>query len=145
MTISELKRKSNKFVASLDATIERIVNYNEDLEQLNKDQLKASQLANGQNITPPYSNPYAHWKSITYPASFGDGKVNLFLTGALYQNMEIKAKGKSYQILSLVPYAAKLVNKYTNLIFGIAPSNQDKAKAITTKLLANEYRAKVIS
>ena len=58
--------------------------------------------------------------------------------------MDIKAKGMKYEILSLVPYAASLVRKYTNKIFGIAPSNMGKAKAITTKAISKEYRKEVL-
>lgn len=145
MTIAELRQRSNKFVKQLPKTIEKAVNYNEDLEQLNKDQLKQSKLSNDSSINPPYSAPYAHWKSKYHASSYGDGKVNLFLTGKLYNNMDIKVKGNQYEIVSLVSYAAKLIRKYSKFIFGIAPSNQDKARAITTKLLADEYRIKVLS
>ena len=144
MEVKELKKRSNKFVANLDTTIERIINFNEDLEKLNKDQLQASKLNNDQQIAPQYSPGYASWKAQNFASSFGNGKVNLFLTGVLYQNMDIKAKGQSYEIVSLVPYAAKLVNKYSNRIFGIAPSNQAKAKTITTKLLTTEYKKQVL-
>jgi len=144
MKISELRKRSNKFVSELDSIIEKAVNYNEDLEQLNKQQLKASKLANDQSISPKYSPGYAAWKSMMYPQSFGDGKVNLFLTGDMYNNMEIKAKGREYKIISMLPYVAGLIRKYSDKIFGIAPSNQTKAKEITSNLIAMEYKKRVL-
>lgn len=144
MTIAELRIRSDAFIANLPATIERIINFNEDLEQLNKDQLKKSKLSNDSDITPDYSPGYAMWKSQFYPSSFGSGKVNLFLTGDLYKNMDIKVKGNQYQILSTVPYVPKLARKYGDMIFGIAPSNRQKAYTITNALIAKEYKERVL-
>jgi len=145
MTISDLKKRSNNFVQNLDRHIEQIVNYNEDLEALNKQQLKSSKLSNDQSITPPYNRRYAIWKSFAYPSSYADGKVNLYLTGDMYDNIDIKAKGNDYEIVSLLPYVANLITKYSGKIFGIAPSNQNKAKAITTPLLKERYRRNVLA
>lgn len=149
--LHEFRIKHNNFVKGLDSTIEKIVNFNEDLEAINKEQLRSSKLANDRPIVnrftnrPNYSPSYAFWKRKFFSSSFGDGKINLLLTGTLYDNLEIKVKGRKYQLLSLVSHAASLIRKYSNLIFGIAPSNRQKAQAITTKLLAKEYRRRVFS
>lgn len=143
MKLSELRKRSNQFTKNLQKIIADIVDYNEELEQLNKDQLEAGKDAKDQNIRPSYNPGYAIWKRRNYPESFA-GHVNLKLTGDLYKNMDIRYRGGEYDIMSLVPYAGRLVDKYGESIFGIAPSNQDKAKAITTKLLANQYKSKVL-
>jgi len=128
--ISELRKAFNDFVANLPSHVETIVNYNEQLEQLNRDQLQESTLASGQKISRSYSPSYAAWKSQFYPQSFGSGDVNLLLTGDLYKSTEIIAKyPKEYKVMFDVPYALKLAKKYGDFA-GIAPKNQPKAQQI---------------
>ena len=83
------------------------------------------------------------WKSHYFPGSFGDGKVNLFLTGDLYGSLELRARGKEYQITTDVPYAADLYDKYGNFL-GIAPSNQPEAQRINGELLVEKYKTLVL-
>ena len=149
MTISELRIRSNNFVANLDTHIKSVVegvdaNGNDALQALNRDQLRNSTLATDQKIIETYSLGYDAYKKKEYPASYGKGEVNLLLTGELYYKMKIEVTGNSYKIDAKVPYVAELKNKYTTDIFGIAPSNQDKAKAITTPLLAMKYKSLVL-
>ncbi len=144
MTISQLRKRSNNFVSNLSQIISDAVNFNEDIENLNKQQLQESILANGSEITPDYSPGYAAWKSKMFPQSFGDGRVNLFLTGELYANMDLKVTYPEYQINSMVPYAPKLARKYSDLIFGIAPKNRQSAQVITSNLIAAKYKEMVL-
>jgi hypothetical protein len=144
LTFQQLKERSNKFVAQLDTHIAEIVNFNEDLEELNRKQLRESKLADGNNISRPYSRRYAIWKQHFYPQSY-TGKVNLLLTGTLYQSLEIKARGRNeYFINTDVSYGADLFDKYGNYL-GIAPENQPKAQEITGKLLAEKYNKLVLA
>jgi len=139
LTIRELRERSNAFVSNLDSHIASIVNFNVDLEELNRKQLRESKLADGKPITRPYSRRYAMWKQFYYPQSF-TGKVNLFLTGTLYESLEIRAKGKNeYSINTDVPYAGDLYDKYGNFL-GIAPENYPEAQEITSNLLAEKYK-----
>ncbi len=144
MTIRQLRERSNKFVAELDSTIAEIVNYNEDLEELNRKQLRQSKLADDKAITPFYSPLYAEYKRTFYPSSYADGKVNLFLTGDFYKSLEIKAKGKEYAITSDDSKALKLARKYGQ-ITGIAPSNQPEAQKIVGEKLAEKYKQIVLA
>jgi len=139
VTIQELKERSNAFVANLDNHIASVINFNVELEELNRSQLRESKLADGKTISRPYSRRYAMWKQHYYPQAY-TGKVNLFLTGTLYESLEIRAKGRSeYAIQTDVPYAADLYDKYGNFL-GISPENQEKAKEITANLLAEKYK-----
>jgi hypothetical protein len=123
----------------LDNHIASIVNFNAELEELNRSQLRESKLADGKTISRPYSRRYAMWKQQYYPQSF-TGKVNLYLTGSLYESLEIRAKGRSeYAMQTDVPYADDLYDKYGNFL-GISPENQEKAQEITGKLLAEKYK-----
>ena len=143
LTFQELKQRSNAFVANLDTHIASAVNFNVELEELNRKQLRASKLADGRPITRPYSVRYAMWKQKYYPSSYS-GKVNLLLTGDLYASLEIRARGRNeYFINTDMPYAAELYDKYGNFL-GIAPENQDEAKAITSKILAEKYKTLVL-
>lgn len=143
MTYLELKERSNAFIAAIDNHVESIVNYNERIEELNRKQLRESKLANGNPITPPYRRRYAMWKSHYFPGSYGDGKVNLFLTGRLYGSLELTARGDEYQVNTDVPYAAGLYDKYSNYL-GIAPENQPEAQRIVGELLVEKYTQSVL-
>lgn len=143
MTFQELQKRSNAFVSNLDSIIADVVNFNVEIEELNRKQLRESKLADGKPISRPYSRRYAMWKQHFYPSSY-TGKVNLLLTGSLYESLEIRAKGKSeYAINTDVPYAADLYDKYGNFL-GISPENQPAAQAITSKLLAEKYKTLVL-
>ena len=144
MTIQELRKRSNEFVANLNGHIAEVVNGNDELEQLNRDQLRDNRLADGRNISRPYSPMYADWKRTFYPQSYGDGRVNLFLTGELYRTLNIQARGSEYLVLTPVPYALSLMAKYGDFA-GIAPDNQGKAQTITTRLLREKYQTMVLS
>jgi len=144
MLISQLKKRSNDFVSQLPQIIEKAVSYNEEIENLNKSQLQESILATGAPISPGYSNMYAEWKSKMYPQSYGSGKVNLFLTGDLYNDMDLVVKYPNYLIITTVPYAPKLARKYSDKIFGIAPKNRQRAQEITSRLIAEQYKQMVL-
>lgn len=136
--IHSLRKRSNQFVSQIDRVVADVVDYNEDLEQLNRDQMNVSMLADGGTITSGYAASYAYYKQTYYPTSYGQGNVNFKLTGDLHASIEIKAKGRDYEITTDVPYAAELVNKYGNFL-GIAPPYQPKAQKITTDLLRQQW------
>lgn len=144
LTVNQITKNSNKFVANITATIENIVDNNPKLEALNKKQLSEGKRADGSKIEPQYSASYAAWKSKAAPSNFKVGVVNLLLSGFLYKNIEIRAKGLQYNIVSLVSYGAKLLTIYGLKIFGIAPENRPRAQSITTKELARRYKKEVL-
>ena len=87
MTISELRKKSNAFVANIDSYIGEVVEHNEKLLQLQKGQLKASKNAKGgalvNNLTgsAKLSPGYAKRKGKTKP--------DIFDTGATFKEMDL--------------------------------------------------------
>ncbi len=134
--VSELRKRSNKFVADLQAHIEAAVDDNQQLLNLNKSQLKDEHATiNDSPILPPYSNEYAALKGFRTP--------DLYFSGDLFKSMTIEAKGTQYIIEGHTDYTEKLKAKYKG-IFGVAKSKQSIAKQITTKLLAQFYKAEVI-
>ena len=144
MKISQLRKRSNQFVKSLPKVISEVVDNNEQLLNLNREQLKGSKLATDQKIRPPYTNPYRDWKSKNFPQSYGNGDVNLFLKGNLYREMFVKSTGLEYDMGSKVEYSKYHEQRYGK-VYGIAPSNHRKAQSITSKLIADEYRRKVLT
>ena len=105
---------------------------------LNRSQLKDEHKTKlDQPITPPYSPSYADWKGFKTP--------DLFVTGAMFAAMKLRKNQNQYIITSLVEYTKKLTEKYSMDIFGIAISKQSEAYAITTPLLAAQYKAKVLT
>jgi len=93
LTIHELRVRSNEFVANLDQHIAAVVNFNEDLEELSRKQLKDNRRADDTAISPDYSPLYADWKRTFHPQSYGDGRVNLFLSGDFYKSLKYGRAG----------------------------------------------------
>lgn len=151
--ISQLRKRSNSYVKNLPRTIERVINVDvaEDLKLLQKQQLRASKMPDGKNITnkqtgrADYHPSYKAWKSRFFSSSYGDGKINLLLKGNLDDRMTIKATGMRYRYFTNVPYAAKLISKYGDFLSGLAPFKQPTAKSITTRAIAKDYKSKVFS
>lgn len=144
MTISELRQRSNRFTADLDRTIADIMEGSEDLIILNRKQLKESKLADGSTIDRDYSPMYADYKRTFYPSSYADGRVNLLLTGALYDSLRIKVQDKQYFVVTNVSYAGKLTQKYGQWA-GIAPENLPRASQIVIGHLKREFQERVLS
>lgn len=135
--INQLRKKSNDFVSKLDTYIEIVIEDSEvELTSLNRDQMLSSRTATDQAITPPYSQKYATFK--------GKSNPDLFLTGDFQKEMVIQTNGSQYNISSLDEKTASLVSRYGEEIFGVAPSNQDKAKKVTTEKLTDQFRANVL-
>lgn len=145
MTISELRKRSNDFVSNLDSHIRRVVNYaNDDLVELNREQLRDSKLATGKTISRGYAPSYAKYKKTFWPESWAGGKVNLRLTGNLYDSLAVQVKGSELQITTDVSYARQLAEKFGDFA-GIAPENYPKAQAIVVPLLRDEFKKRVLA
>lgn len=126
--------KHHTFTQNLDSYIEGIIDDNEQLLNLNREQLKEEhKTAKDQFISPKYSKEYADLKGFTVP--------DLYFSGDMFKAMTIGAKGKQFEINSGVEYSEKLKDRYSNDIFGIAPTKQGEAKKITTDQLTKEYKS----
>lgn len=141
MTIAELRKRSNNFVSNLDVHIAAVVEHNEQLIKLNREQLKNSRTSEGGPLinqftgSPRYSPRYAKFKGYDRP--------DLILTGSFHREMDIIFnEPDQYFLTSFDEKTAELVDMYTEEIFGI----QDKAtaKAITSQALGKRYKAIVL-
>lgn len=143
MTIPELKRRSNEFLANFSRYAADVIDGNQELLDLNREQLQDSRLPTDQAITPDYSPFYAAYKREFHPSSYGDGRVNLFLYGNLYKTMNIRVWGSEYIITTDVPYAGKLQAKYGPYL-GIGKKNQPKAQEIVGLKLQQAFINQVL-
>ena len=126
--------RHHKFTENIENYVEGIIDDNQALIDLNREQLKEEhKTAKDQFISPKYSRNYAKLKGFTIP--------DLFVTGDMFKAMTIESKGQLFEINSGVDYAPKLVDQYSSDIFGIAPTKQPKAKQITTDELTKQYKA----
>lgn len=141
--LSQLRSNFDIFVNDLPNVINRSINFNEDLEELQRQQLRASKLADGSDINEEYDSGYFLYKQANFPKSFGDGRVNLFLRGDLYKGIEITAAAGKFSLFTPVSYAKKLEEQYGNYL-GIAPYNYPRAKQITTALIREEFKRRVL-
>ena len=130
MNILELQRKYNDFVANIDNEIEQAVATVEYLLlDLNREQMKNRQVDKfDKPIEPEYSPFWRNAKNLTNP--------NLYLTGSFQNKLVMSMRGNEYLIKSTDYKNDKLTRKYSENIFGIAPSNRQKAYTITNKAIA---------
>ena len=131
--LRELTIKVSQFVDNLSAILDYAVQSSDnELVFLNKQQMLQSKLSDDTSILPEYSASYAAFK--------GFSKPDLKLTGDFQSEMFLIADNGQFQIASTDYKTPLLVNKYSENIFGIAPSNTEKAKAITTQKIAIEFK-----
>lgn len=141
MKISELRKRSNKFVANIDLHIADVVEHNEKLLQLNKAQLKASKNAKGGALINKNTNSAN--LSPAYAKRKNKSKPDIFDTGATFRDMDLLFnEPREYFITSYTDYTKHLVGMYDDL-FGIQSSQ--KAYRITTPGLAKIYRKQVFN
>jgi len=141
MDISELRKRSDKFVASIDDYIAKVVEHNEKLLQLNKAQLKANKTSKGKPLINIKTG--SEYYTPAYAKKKGYKKPDLYDTGDFYKEMDlIFTEPDEYFLTSYVPYMSHLIEMYTEELFGI--ENKKKAQRITTMLLTNEYKRNVL-
>jgi len=131
--LHDFRLRHNQFTQNIDGYVSGIIDDNQDLLDLNREQLKEEhKTAKDQFIIPKYSKNYAKRKGFTTP--------DLYVTGLMFKEMTIESKGQQFTINSGVDYAPGLIEKYSSDIFGIAISKRDQAKQITTRELADQYK-----
>lgn len=131
--LRELTIKVSQFVGNLPAILDDAVQSSErGLVILNKRQMLQSKLSNDKPIFPEYSASYAAFKGFVEP--------NLKLTGDFQSEMFLEVDDGKFEISSHNYKTPLLIDLYSQRIFGIAPSNTEKAKAITTLSIAIEFK-----
>ncbi len=143
MTIHQLRKRSNTFVANMEYYINEVVEHNEDLINLNRKQLDNSKtskdgaLINSRTGSNKYTPDYARKKGYQYP--------DLKVTGHFRNEMDIiYTEPKDYFLTSYAAVSKHLMKMYTPNIFGISVKNQKTAQGITTNLLSIKYKRLVL-
>jgi hypothetical protein len=132
--LHDFATRHHKFTENIENYVEGIIDDNQALLDLNREQLKQEhKTAKDQFISPKYSKNYAKLKGFTIP--------DLYVTGDMFKAMTIEAKAQQFEINSGADYAGKLVDQYGSDIFGIAPTKQKRAKQITTEELSKQYKS----
>jgi hypothetical protein len=135
-TIAEITKRMNDYVAQLDSNIEQaIIPVDHAIVELNREQLKGRQVTAADQSTPEYSSFWKSKKGLT--------NWNIFNSGATLNSLLISITGLQYKIY---PKFTKNMEKLqrrginTELFFGIAPSNKDKAYSITTPAIGRHFK-----
>lgn len=136
MSVHVLRQKFEAFVNNMNQNIiDAIAISDSQVLDLQREQMKGRQVtALDSPILPEYSSYWKSMKGLTYP--------NLYDTGDFQNNLKLNTNGQQYLIQSTDWKNEKLKNKYKN-IFGIAPSNQGKAKEITSKAIGQLLKSKI--
>ena len=136
MSVHVLRQKFEAFVNNMNQNIiDAIAISDSQVLDLQREQMKGRQVtALDSPIMPEYSSYWKSMKGLTYP--------NLYDTGDFQNNLKLNTNGQQYLIQSTDWKNEKLKNKYKN-IFGIAPSNQGKAKEITSKAIGQLLKSKI--
>lgn len=140
MTIAEITKRINDYVAQLDSNIEQaVIPVKDDIIKINYSQLDNSTgtddkalvhaLTGSPNLSPAYAK------------RMRKSKPDIFVTGDFRKEMflEIYDGAKQYMISSYHRLVKYLPSHYKNM-FGIAPSNKDKAYSITTPAIGRHFK-----
>lgn len=136
MTIHEIRVRSNKFIENLQSYIEGVVDDNQDLLNLNREQLLDGKKSSGKYM-PAYSN-----RSVD-EFNKPPGPIRLFDSGDFHGSFTIESKGSTFDIKGTDLYG--LEDRFGMDIYGISKANQPKAKQITTKQLSEDYKKAVLN
>lgn len=135
--LHEIRLKSDDFIASISDKIDESIMFVEsDLVELNREQMKERQVDSMDSNLPEYSSTWKAIKGLTY--------FNLFNTGDFQRKMFLTVKFPVYLISSKDWKLGKLLSRVGERMFGIAPSNQSKAKQLTLKSFAEKYKSYVL-
>lgn len=135
--LHEIRLKSNRFCADINSKVDESILFVEpQLLSLNREQMKERQVdAFDQNL-PEYSSYWKSVKGLTY--------FNLFQTGDFQNKLFMSVSFPKFLISSKDWKLTKLIKRVGDRMFGIAPSNQSEAKALTSLAFKRKYESEVL-
>jgi len=135
-TIAEIAKRSQDYINSLPANINRVVIFVEPaILDLNRKQLIEKQIDAFGNLMPEYSEGWKKKKSLT--------NWNLKSSGATQNSLQLFSDYPKQYLIT--PKDKRNMNKLikrgfeTENYFGIAPENRPKAQEITGTAIATDY------
>ena len=137
MKLHELRLKSDAFITDINQKIEESILFAEaDVLSLNREQMKERQVDSNDENLPEYSSKWKSIKGLTY--------FNLFDTGDFQKRLTLSVRYPIYAISSTDWKLGRLIKRVGERMFGIAPSNQTKAKEATFKAFFRKYQSEVL-
>lgn len=145
MKLHELREKSNRFCENINVNIaQSIESVDSELTSLNKKQMLNSKDSEDKPFI--HSRTGSEFLSKAYAKRTGKKKPNLFEDGTFQGEMflSVDENKMTWFIDSFWDKTKYLITNYGLPIFGIAPSNQDRAKQITFKAFTEKYKSLVL-
>ena len=111
---------------------------------INREQLRVGERADGLPITPAYSPFYNAWKSQQSSYKAGSKKPDLYLTGSFQDKMYLDIEGNNIIVDSIDPKRDRLVHElgYTDKIFGTQQKNLPRVQNLTSISYVREFKQK---
>ena len=136
MDIKKLAQAAQAWNNNQDLLIAKAIQDSEkELVQLNRNQMLKSKDAKDTTIKPKYSAKYADFKGFDNP--------NLKLSGDFQKDMFLEVDTKHFFLESFDFKSPFLTGRYSDDIFGIAPSSLLAARLVTNSNYLRRYINKV--
>lgn len=136
--IQEIAKRSNQWMSQFNDNVIRIIESNEGLMlNLNKSQMLNSLTAKDSPLI--HARTGSAKLSKAYAKRTGKSKPNLFNTGEFQDSMFMTLPTEKEYIISSDDTKVNFLQGNYGKIFGVAPSNQDKAKAVNDSAIINNY------
>jgi len=140
--IPELQKRSAQYVANLSANIVRVVETNQGkIVDFNRSQMIGSKDAEGKSLT--HKSTGSTKLSKAYARRTGKTKPNLFDSGQFQDGMFLIMPSEKEYFISSKDHKTQWLSENYGSIFGVAPNNQDKAKAMNDKAIIEDYQKSV--
>jgi hypothetical protein len=136
--IIEISKRSNQYIANLQANIVRVVESNsEAMIDFNRSQMIGSKDADGSPLI--HARTGKQTLSKAYAKRTGKTKPNLFVNGQFQDAMLMIMPNEKEYFIGSKDYKTKWLSGAYGKIFGVAPSNQPEAQKINDSAIINDY------
>ncbi len=136
--ILDIQKRSNQYLAAFKDNVIRVIESNENLMlNMNKSQMLASLDAQDKPLI--HARTKSAYLSKQYAKRKGKNKPNLYDRGDFQNGMFMTLPTEKDYIISSDDTKVNFLQGNYGKIFGVAPSNQSKAKEINDKAIINDY------
>jgi hypothetical protein len=137
--ILEIQKRSNEWLSNFENNVVRIIETNQEKTvNLNRKQMMGHKDSEGNPLI--HKSTGSERLSKQYARKTGKKKPDFFVTGEFQEGMFLMMPDeKQYFIGSKDRKTKWLAGNYGQKIFGVAPDNQDQAKAVNDSAIVNDY------
>lgn len=141
-SIFDIQKKSNQYVANLDANFVRVIEGNKkNIIETNQDQFLKHKDADGNPLI--HKNTGSTMLSKQYAKRTGKKKPDFFENGNFFDKMILVVPNVNEYFVQSKSFVSKYLGINYGGIFGIMPKNQPKTQQQNDKLILNDYMNKV--